>query len=293
MVPKFEELMLPLLAELGDGGVRVGHDVFDTVAGKLALSKEDLEEVLPSGKETVFKNRIAWAGTYMFKAKLIERPKRGHLHITDRGLSVLKQQPKMINISFLERFDEFKNFKKGVAQESTEASTPQEDLERGFQGIAIAARDEILERLREVTPQRFEQIVIDVLVAMGYGGSHEDAAQAVGKSGDEGIEGVINEDRLGLDTIYVQAKRWKSNIGRPEIQNFVGALSGKHANKGIFITTSFFTNEAKEYAKTLREKIILIDGERLVSLMYEFNVGVSIENTHYVKRVDTDYFLSS
>jgi|SRR3989344_4028258 len=292
MVPKYEEMMLPVLQELADGGTRGGQDVASAVAKKMAVSEEDLQQILPSGGQTVFQNREAWAATYLAKAGLIARPERGYLKITERGLAVLKQNPEKIDNEFLRRFKEFQDFKAKTPAESTNDSTPQEDLEKGFQGIGASVRDEIIERLHEVNPTRFEQIVIDVLVAMGYGGSHEDAAKAVGKSGDEGVDGVINEDRLGLDTIYIQAKRWKANIGRPDVQSFVGALSGRHANKGIFITTSAFTNEAMDYVKTLREKVILIDGERLASLMFEFNVGVATESTYHVKRIDTDYFLS-
>ncbi|OGG52652.1 restriction endonuclease [Candidatus Kaiserbacteria bacterium RIFCSPHIGHO2_02_FULL_55_25] len=292
-IPKYEELMLPVLEELADGGVRSGQDVANAVAHKLHLSQEDLEQMLPSGKQKLFQNREAWAVTYMAKAGLIERPERGFLRITERGSAVLKQKQGKIDNVFLFRFKEFQNFKAKTPVETTDDSTPQEDLEKGFQAIGVSVREEILERLHEITPSRFEQVVIDVLVAMGYGGSHEDAAKAVGKSGDEGIDGVINEDRLGLDSIYIQAKRWKNNVGRPDVQSFVGALSGRHASKGIFITTSSYTNEATEYAKTLREKVILIDGERLAALMFEFNIGVSTENTYHVKRIDTDYFLNA
>lgn len=292
-VPRYEEMMLPVLEELADGGIRSGQDVAHAVARKMNLSVEDLEMMLPSGKQKVFQNREAWAATYLAKAGLIQRPERGYLKITERGLAVLAQKPSKIDNEFLFRFKEFQDFKDKTPSDIANDSTPQEELEKGLQSIAASVRDEILERLHEIAPSRFEEIVIDVLVAMGYGGSHKDAAKAVGGSGDGGIDGVINEDRLGLDTIYIQAKRWKANIGRPEVQSFVGALSGRHATKGIFISTSSFTNDAREYVKSLRERVILIDGERLASLMFEFNIGVSTEETYHVKRIDTDYFLGT
>lgn len=291
MVPPYEDLMLPLLAELEDGNIKTVQAAFQSVADNQGLSSSDLEELLPSGKETVFRNRISWAGTYLAKAGLLERPVRGSLKITEKGKATLQERPSRIDNAFLSRFPEFISFRQGTAHEAITA-TPQEGVEKGFQDIASKVKDEIIERLLDVSPQYFERIVIDVLVGMGYGGSHEDAAKAVGRSGDEGIDGMISEDRLGLDSIYVQAKRWKGSVGRPDVQGFVGALSGKHAMKGIFITTSSFSKDATEYVKSLREKVVLIDGQRLAALMYEFNIGVSTENILYIKKLDTDYFLA-
>lgn len=284
--------MLPLLQILGDGGRHTLLEVEELLAKHFGLSDETKNQMLASGNQRVLYNRIGWARTYLNKGGLLENVERGVYKITERGQAVLKQAPEKIDREYLERFDEFKSFQAYTGGSEVAAElTPEEDIERSLNAIAQAAQDEILERLHEVNPAHFEQVVIDVLVAMGYGGSHEDAAKAVGKSGDGGIDGVINEDRLGLDTIYIQAKRWQSNVGRPEVQSFAGALSGNRATKGVLISTSDFTNDAKEYIKTSREKIILIDGKRLAALMYEFNVGVSLEHNYQVKRIDTDYFL--
>lgn len=292
MVPKFDALMLPLLQILGDGGRHTLPEIEEQLERHFNLTDEEKNEILPSGNQRILYNRIGWARTYLKKGRLLENTERGVYKITERGQAVLKQNPMKIDREYLERFDEFKNFQANTGgSEATAELTPEEDIERSLTAIAQSAQDEILERLHEVAPQHFEQIVIDVLVAMGYGGSHEDAAKAVGKSGDGGIDGVISEDRLGLDTIYIQAKRWQNNVGGPEVRNFAGSLGGNRASKGILMTTSGFTADALEYVKVAREKIILIDGRRLAALMYEFNVGVSLEHSYEVKKIDMDYFL--
>jgi restriction system protein len=235
------------------------------------------------------------------KAGLLEAPRRGHVVITDRGRSVLAQEPNRIDVKFLEQFAEFIEFRDSsrnhddddtnAPTSTVEAGTPEEALEASYLQLRSTLADEILEKVRESSPEFFERLVVELLVAMGYGGSRKDAGERVGRSGDEGIDGIIKEDRLGLDIIYIQAKRWESSVGRPEVQKFVGALQGQRARKGILITTSAFTRDASDYAGNLESKVILIDGKRLAQFMVDFNVGVSPVTSYEVKRVDTDYFV--
>ncbi len=234
----------------------------------------------------------------MKKAGLLESPRRGYLKITSRGLSVLQQNPGEIDIDYLKRFPEFVEFRllrkeSGVdsgERDTQSQQTPEEALEAAYLTLRQGLASELLQTIKGCSPAFFERLVVDILVKMGYGGTRRDAGQAVGRSGDEGVDGIIKEDRLGLDIIYVQAKRWDNPVGRPEVQKFAGALQGHRARKGIFITTSAFTKDAEDYASRIDTRIILIDGEALAHLMVDHNVGVSPVASYEVKRIDSDYF---
>jgi len=294
--------MLPLLKKLADGKENKFSELVDELGSEFGLTDEELSKLLPSGAQKVFANRVGWARTYLKKASLLDSPKRGFLQITERGRDILSQGPERIDTKFLERFPEFVAFKEGSVSADTErepmapaaslppSSTPFEVLEDAYSQIRSTLANELLETLQKVDPKQFEQIVIDLLVRMGYGGSRADAGKAIGKTGDEGIDGIIKEDRLGLGVIYVQAKRWGQIIGRPEVQKFAGALAGQHATKGIFITTSSFTKESLGYASALAIKVVLLDGLALTNLMIDHGVGVTTESVYEVKRVDSDYF---
>jgi restriction system protein len=293
--------MLPLLKRLADGGEHKFAVLVAELGSDFGLTEDQLSELLPSGTQPIFANRVGWARLYLKKAGLLDALKRGFLQSTERGRKILSEGHERIDTKFLERFPEFVAFKQGdstVAAEplsapsepSTLSSTPFEMLEDAYGRIRSGLANELLETLQKVDPKRFEQIVIDLLVAMGYGGSRVDAGKAIGKTGDQGIDGIIKEDRLGLGVIYVQAKRWEQVIGRPEVQRFAGALAGQHATKGIFITTSSFTNEALNYAASLAMKVVLLDGLALADLMIEHGVGVTAQSLYEVKRIDSDYF---
>lgn len=297
-VPDFQSIMLPLLKIAEDGQEHSGHEFLERLAEFFNLSDDELNEVLPSGKQTRFYNRVGWARTYLIKSKLLEMPRRSFYKITERGKEVLKSNPDRIDMNYLKRFPEYIEFKskenekdKGEQkEENTEESTPEEILEGAYQEIRDNLALEVLENVMSCSPAFFERLVVELLVAMGYGGSRRDAARAVGQTGDEGIDGIIDEDRLGLDTIYIQAKKWANNVGRPEIQKFVGALAGKRARKGIFITTSSFSSDAVKYASDIDTKVILIDGKRLAELMMDYNIGVNEVTTYKLKKIDSDYF---
>jgi restriction system protein len=299
-IPTYEELMKPILEQCSDGRVYSLKDTVNNMAEYFSLTDEEVASTLPSGQQTYLHNRVSWAISYMVKAKLLDRPKRAHIKITDRGISELKNNDAQITREYLKKYDEFVAFINKdttktkasldtVVQRDDEA-TPDEQLEISYQQLHESLVGEIQEAVANTEPAQFEQLVVDLLLAMGYGGSFREAGQAIGRSGDEGIDGIIKEDRLGLDVIYLQAKRWTNNIGRPQIQQFAGALMGKKAKKGVFITTSAFSNEALAYAKSLDSKLILIDGRELANLMIEHGVGVSIRKTFHLKRIDTDYF---
>ena len=296
-VPDFQSIMLPLLKIAGDGQEHSGQEFLEKLAKHFELSDEDLNELLPSGKQTRFYNRVGWARTYLIKSKLMEMPKRSFYRITQRGKEVLASNPDRIDMNFLKRFPEYIEFKeKGHEKEDKEQdkevdeSTPEEVLENAYQEIRDTLAQDVLENVMSCTPAFFERLVVELLVAMGYGGSRRDAARAVGQTGDEGIDGIIDEDRLGLDIIYIQAKKWTNSVGRPEIQKFVGALAGRRARKGIFITTSSFSSEAVRYVSEIDTKVILIDGKRLAELMIDYNVGVNEVSTYKLKKIDSDYF---
>lgn len=298
-IPDYQSIMFPLLKLSNDGEIHKFRASVEYLANYFGLSTDERKELLPSGKQPTFDNRVGWARTYMTKAGLLSSPKRGLFQITDRGKDVLSNNIVNINVQFLEQFPEFVEFKqlkkeKNYDQKeigvSTNTITPEENLENSYQALRSELGSEILTTIKSCSPDFFEQLVIDLLVTMGYGGSRKEAGEAIGRSGDEGIDGIIKEDRLGLDIIYLQAKRWENVIGRPEIQKFAGALQGQRARKGIFITTSGFTKEAMEYVKNIETKIILIDGVQLVDLMIDHNIGVSTEATYELKSIDSDYF---
>jgi restriction system protein len=299
-IPDYQTCMLHLLRLASDGTEHTLKDAVPALAGTFQLTDAERTELLPSGQQTIFNNRVGWATTYLKKAGLLGAPRRGVFIITDRGKSVLAQNPSKIDLKLLEQFPEFLAFKaksKTLSEadhvQSTALATietPLESLEVAYEKIRGQLKGELLDRLNGEAPAVFERIVIELLVKMGYGGSRADAAQAIGKSGDEGLDGIIKEDRLGLDIIYVQAKRWAATVGRPEIQKFAGALHGQHANKGIFITTSDFSRDANDYVSKIGSKIVLIDGSKLAELMVEFGVGVATDATYTVNRIDNDFF---
>ncbi|MCP9465295.1 MAG: restriction endonuclease [Nitrospira sp.] len=298
-IPDYQSIMLPLLQFAADEQEHSLREAIESLAAEFGLTEEEKKELLPSGQQPTFENRVAWARTYLVKAALLEAPRRGVFRITPRGREVLSQRPTAITVKFLEQFPEFLDFrtKRHESKEETQLSenrslqTPGELLESAYQKLREDLAAELLKTVKECSPAFFERLVIDVLVKMGYGGSRKEAGKAIGRSGDEGIDGIINEDRLGLDVIYIQAKRWKDPIGRPEIQKFVGALQGHRANKGIFITTSSFTREAQDYVAKINSKIVLIDGEQLCQLMIDHNVGVTPVVSYETKKIDGDYFL--
>ncbi|HLO87394.1 MAG TPA: restriction endonuclease [Nostocaceae cyanobacterium] len=298
-IPDFQTIMLPLLKYASDGKEHTLRETITYLADKFNLTEEERKELLQSGQQTVFDNRVGWSRTYLKKAGLLETPKRGCFKITDRGIEVLKQSPQEINVKFLKQFPEFIQFtttKKDhdiSEDEIMEISetTPQESIEFGYQKIRKELEIELLNRVKTCSPDFFERLVIDLLVKMGYGGSRRDAGKAVGKSGDGGIDGIIKEDKLGLDIVYIQAKRWdNTTVGRPEIQKFAGALQGYRAKKGIFITTSKFSQEARDYVSRIDSKIVLIDGQELAQLMIDNNIGVSTISIYEIKKIDSDYF---
>lgn len=290
--------MLPLLRVCGDGAEHSKRDVMPVLAEEFGLAQDDLEELLPTGRQGKFDNRIGWAKSYLKQAGLLEITGRGLFKITERGSQVLKQVPDQLDMKFLERFPEYQAFKVRSRTRLPEQgdhpgapeTTPEELLESGYQQLRSALVSDIQQLVRSVAPGFFEHLVMQLLLRMGYGGARDDAGQVVGKSGDGGIDGIINEDRLGLDVIYIQAKRWEADVGRPEIQKFVGALAGNKASKGVFITTSGFTKEARGYAAQVNSKVVLIDGTLLAELMIDYNIGVSTREVYEIKRVDSDYF---
>lgn len=297
-IPDYQAIMLPLLQFSGDKKEYSLREVTGILADYFQLTEEEKNESLPSGGSR-FYNRVGWAITYLKKAKLLDYPRRGSFLITTRGTQLLSENPKNINNEFLERYDEFINFKKKKNNKKSKycleetLETPKEALETAHQKIQEALAEEILENIKICSPDFFESLVVYLLVTMGYGGSIKEAGHALRRSRDEGIDGIIKEDRLGLDIIYIQAKRWKNVVGRPEIQKFAGALHGQRARKGIFITTSDFTKDAIEYVSKIETKIILLNGNRLTELMIEHNVGVTPVAKYEVKRIDSDYFIES
>ncbi|PFJ96333.1 restriction endonuclease [Priestia megaterium] len=298
-VPDYQSFMYPLLEVFKDGNEHTLQEAYIYLADYFNLTTEDKEEVLSSGKQFVYHNRIGWARTYLKKAGLIKSVKRATFVITDRGQELLND-PHIteINQTYLMRYEEFQEFKNKKQTENNSVLdeydkrnlTPQELLDQGYKEIQKQISDEILEHVKGCTPEFFEKLVVELLVAMGYGGSIEDAGKAIGKSGDEGIDGIIKEDVLGLDMIYVQAKRWENVVGRPEIQKFAGSLEGQRARKGVFITTSDFTQGAKEYVNLIEKKIILINGNDLAGYMFKYNIGVLKITEYILKKVDIDYF---
>ena len=299
-VPDFQSLMMPLLRLSGDGSEHAFKDAVEAIAVEFQLTPEERHELLPSSsRTTLFYNRLAWAKTHMTMAGLLQAPRRGVFCITQRGRDLLGRQLARIDLKTLQQFPEYERARRGDSQASAEnvvqvvtASelTPEETIERAHLSLRNDLSRELLESIMQCSPAFFELLIIKLMIKMGYGGSREEAGKAVGRSGDGGIDGVINEDRLGLDAIYLQAKRWTNVVGRPEIQQFVGALAGQRANKGVFIATSRFTQDAKDYAANSQYKVVLIDGERLADLMIEHDLGVSVAAIYQLKRIDSDFF---
>jgi len=276
-------------------------DLYEQLADDKELSAEDRAELLKSGGQFVYHNRIGWARTYLKKAGLLDSPGRGLVMITDRGRQVLAERPPKLNVSYLRRYPEFVEFHtykppaSGGPASADDANaeseeTPQDLLERAHDELRRQLVDDLLDRVLKSPPSFFERLVVDLLLRMGYGGSREDAGRTIGKSGDGGIDGVISEDRLGLDVIYIQAKRWEGRVGRPVVQAFAGSLEGARARKGVLITTSTFSSDAQDYVRKIEKRIILVDGPMLAGLMIEHNVGVAVEGTYEIKRIDLDYF---
>lgn len=297
-IPDFQTIMLPLLRFAADREPHSLREANETLAEHFHLSESERTTLLPSGRQAVFDNRVGWARTYMTKAGLLDTPRRGVFQITGRGLEMLKSNPTRIDISVLERFPEFKSFRSlrhdkesaAPSVSATDGSTPEETLENAYESIRATLEAELLERVKSCSPGFFERLVVELLVKMGYGGTRADAGKAIGKSGDEGIDGIINEDRLGLDVVYIQAKRWETTVGRPELQKFAGALQGHRAKKGVFITTSEFSQEAVQFASQIESKMALIDGPQLARLMIDHGLGVSLVESYEIKRIDSDYF---
>jgi restriction system protein len=302
-IPDYQSVMLPLLKQVADKKTYLFKDIVESLAKEFKLSEDELKELLPSGQAFLFSNRVGWARTYLKKAGLLDSPKRGALSITTRGLAILKEKPKKIDNALLRRFSEFVEFQSLKKEEGekissveilheTDKQTPEETIENSYQAMRQSLAQELLDTVKRLSPLFFERLVVELLVKMGYGGSIKDAGKAVGRTGDEGIDGTIKEDKLGLDIIYIQAKKWAADnvIGRPELHKFVGALAGQGAKKGIFITTSSFTKDALSYKPLNETKIVLIDGEQLAQLMIDYNLGVSPQRIYEIKRLDTDYF---
>lgn len=299
-VPDFQSLMLPLRRLAGDGMDHTFKDAVEAIAIEFSLTPEERNELLPSSsRTTLFYNRLAWAKTHMTMAGLLQAPRRGVFCITQRGRELLVSQLARIDMKTLQQFPEYERARRGDVQASVEPAmpavafnelTPEESIERAHLSLRKDLARELLESIMQCSPAFFELLIIKLMIKMGYGGSREEAGKAVGRSGDGGIDGIINEDRLGLDAIYLQAKRWEGVIGRPEIMKFVGALAGQRATKGVFITTSWFTQDAKDYALSSQYKVVLIGGERLADLMIEHDLGVSVAATYQLKRIDSDFF---
>jgi restriction system protein len=290
--------MLPLLKFAGDKKEHSLREAIDYLADHYDLSDSERRELLQSGLQAIFDNRVGWARTYMKKAGLLESTRRGYFKITEKGLEVLGKKPEKIDVNYLDQFSEFRDFRsikkdkvdKKKEVETEEEKTPEEALEIAHQNLRNELINDLLQQIKTSPASMFERIVVELLVKMGYGGSRQDAGKAIGKSGDEGIDGIIKEDRLGLDIIYIQAKKWENTVGRPEIQKFAGALQGQRARKGIFITTSNFSKEAHDYASRIDSKIILVDGVTLAQLMIDNNIGVSPVANYEIKKIDIDYF---
>ncbi|MEP9357109.1 restriction endonuclease [Xanthobacter sp. KR7-65] len=303
-IPDYQTLMLPVLRLAARSGTRVA-DVSDRIADDLALTQAEREELLPSGRPRVLHNRIHWAKFYMSKAGLIASPARGRFLATETGKALLAKAPERIDVAVLMQVPEFREFYRNESAAAEEAAaggkptdtasartTPGEQIDVAHAALQAALRDELLQRILANSPTFFEQLIVDLLVAMGYGGSHKDAAAQLGRSGDGGVDGIVNEDRLGLDRIYVQAKRYAPGnpVGRPDVNGFVGSLVGLGATKGVFVTTSTFSQPARDYVRHLAERVILIDGQELANLMTEHGVGVRSYRTVEFKRLDEDFF---
>ena len=300
-VPPFQQFLLPFLKFLGDGQEHTIQETFEHVARALSLSEDDRKELLPSGGRK-YLNRVGWARTYLGKAGLLKGTGRGRFTITQGGTELLETNPSAISMAHLEQYPQFREFI-GTADRATtqvahpapdarteEIETPLETLQRSYNTLREALSGDILERVKECSPEFFEKLVVDLLTRMGYGDFRPDAGRVVGRSGDDGLDGVIDQDKLGLDAVFIQAKRWEANVGRPQVQAFVGALSGNRASKGVFITTSDFSKEARDYVGRIPQRIVLVDGRQLAELMIDHGIGVLPSQNYMVQRLDSDYF---
>jgi restriction system protein len=307
-VPKYHEFMLPILELSRDGQERATREVIDAMATRFHLTPEDCALLLPSGRQEVLYNRVTWAQTYLRAAGLLQATRRAHVRITDLGREVLANAPSQIDSSFLRRFPKFLEFKPdraaGQAAKDHDApsakpepnnmlpqsQTPEEVMSDAARSLRAHLKDDLLELVRQGSPAFFERLVVDLLQAMGYGGASTASGRVTGRVGDGGIDGIITEDRLGLDAVYLQAKRWQANVGRPTVQEFAGAMQGHKADKGVIITTSEFTSEARDFVRTVSTRIVLVGGAQLVDLMIDHGVGVRTVETHVIRKVDGDYF---
>ncbi len=302
MIPDYQTIMLPLLKLTSDGEVHKFREVIEALAEHFKLTDEEKKELLPSGNQAIFDNRVGWARFYLTKAGLLKSEKRGTHQITEQGIKFLKTNPTALRTKDLDNFKEFKDFTNSIRKKNKSGTkdsqketieteeTPEESLEYAYQKLKFDLSRDLLDTIKSCSPFFFENLVVDLLTKMGYGGSRIDAGKAIGKSGDGGIDGIIKEDKLGLDTIFIQAKRWDNTVPVREIRDFAGALLSKKARKGIFISTSNFPKSAYEFVSSIEHKIILIDGEELTDLMFEFNVGLSTQSNYEVKKIDSDYF---
>jgi restriction system protein len=302
-IPDFQSFMLPVLELASDGKEHTLEEGREVLAKRFGLTDAERAELLPSGRQRRFDNRVAWAKVYLQRAGLVTGRRRAHFEITDRGRQFLAEKPQRIDIALLDRFDEFREFRSASRRSDAEPAqspgpqaeaadqTPEELLEQAYLRIRSELVSELLARVKGGSPRFFENLVVELLLKMGYGRNRQEAGQSIGQSGDEGIDGIISEDRLGLDTIYIQAKRWDGTVGRPEIQKFVGALHGKRARKGVFLTTGTFSPDAKDYVSHIDPRVVLIDGRQLGEFMFDFGLGVTPKAAYEVKRLDSDYFV--
>ncbi len=299
-IPKYDDLFLPFLQFLRDGKEHPIKEVIEHLCNRFNLTDEERSRLLPSGKQHVVNNRVGWARTFLNKAAMLRYVRRGVTQITARGAEFLSTNPTTLTIKDFKKYPDYdvawanggrsKNNGVGDDEDSQQALTPEERIDDAYDELTKALSASILEQVMQMSAAFFERLVVDLLLKMGYGGTLRDAGKAIGKSGDGGIDGIIKEDKLGLDVIYIQAKRWQNTVSRPEIQKFMGALAGNRAKKGVFITTSDFTGEAQAYAHGIDAKIVLIDGDQLASLMIEHDVGVTPQTSYVLKRLDADYF---
>jgi restriction system protein len=303
-VPDYQSLMLPLLKHAAGGETRV-PDVEGKIADEFGLTAEERDQILPSGRQKVLHNRIHWAKFYMSRAGLLDQPRRGRFVASEQGRALLAKNPERITVDLLQQYPAFREFYRvsrtrpgeeapSGSEEATtlvDEVTPEEQIETAHIALHFALRQELIQRVLQNSPSYFENVIIDLLLAMGYGGSHRAAAAQLGRSGDGGVDGIINEDRLGLDRVYIQAKRYapENSVGRADVQAFVGSLVGLGAAKGVFVTTSGFSHQAQEFVRHLPQRVILIDGVRLTDLMIEHNIGVRVSRAIEIKRLDEDY----
>lgn len=301
-VPDYQSLMLPVLYAVVDGKEHTSTEINEKVARDISLSDADRSALLPSGKTKLFNSRMGWARQYLLWARLLQKPQRGVYQLTERGTEALSQTGG-ITLKYLEQYPEFREVEqrsrsgRATVQAASPAERemsqdPREAIEIGYSQLRVQLAQDLLEQVMACSPEFFERLVVDLLVAMGYGGSQEDAAKAVGGSGDGGIDGVIKEDRLGLDVVYVQAKRWQGSVGRPIVQGFAGSLDGQRASKGVLITTGQITPDARDFVSRIQKKIVLIDGSELAELMIDYGIGATEVTRYSIKRLDTDYFES-